>query len=79
MCRPDEEINPIRQWSHGSRVYHGNHGYGLVTSPCDPGGWVLVSFRTQPAIRCAHDLLTPDLRAMHYADSERPVRKAAAL
>ncbi len=68
MCRPDEETRPIRQWVRGSGVYHGHHGYGLVDTPCDPDGWVLVSFGGQPAIKCAHDLLTPDLRSLRPAD-----------
>lgn len=67
MCRPDEETRPSRQWVRGSAVFHGHHGYGLVENPCDPDAWVLVSFAGTPAIKCAHDLLTPDLRSIGAA------------
>ncbi|AIT82536.1 Beta-lactamase-related domain-containing protein [Novosphingobium lubricantis] len=68
MCRPDEETRPRRIWVRGSSVFHGHHGYGLVENPCDPDGWVLASFASAPAIKCAHDLLTPDLRPLAVED-----------
>ncbi len=59
MCRPDQEINPARIWTKGCSVYHGNYGFGVVDTVCDPKGWVLVSFKGAEPIKCAHALLTP--------------------
>lgn len=56
-------VHPSRQFQPGSRVYHGNYGYGRVIDPRSRNGWVIVSFDRSPAhhTKCANALLTPIL------------------